>query len=169
MKIILYMAATPNGYIARNDKSTPWSNEDWQSFTTMVNKLGNLVIGRKTYEIMKKFRTFSLFQNNPTIIVVSSKKRKSTSCTFVKSPKEAISMLKKKGFGKVLVAGGGKLNSSFMKQKLIDEIYLDIEPIIFGRGIQLFKEDIFEAKLKLIGTKKLNFNTIQLHYKIIKK
>lgn len=72
------------------------------------------------------------------------------------------------GFETIMVCGGGGLNTSFMKENLIDEIYLDIEPIIFGKGIKLFEDSNFEAKLKLLGVKKLSSNEIQLHYKVIK-
>jgi len=84
------------------------------------------------------------------------------------SPKEIIKSLQKEGFKEILIAGGGKTNSGFLKEKLIDEIYLDIEPIIVENGVPLFAENNFEAKLKLIGTKKLSPNEIQLHYKVIK-
>lgn len=31
MKVILYMATSINGYIAREDYSTPWSEEEWKA------------------------------------------------------------------------------------------------------------------------------------------
>jgi riboflavin biosynthesis pyrimidine reductase len=67
-----------------------------------------------------------------------------------------------------LVAGGGKLNGSFMKEGLIDDIYLDVEPTILGNGIKLFGDRELEKKLRLIGMKRLSRNEIQLHYKVIK-
>jgi len=42
-------------------------------------------------------------------------------------------------FEEVIVAGGGMLNASFIADNLVDEICLDIEPIILGEGIPLFK------------------------------
>ncbi len=56
-----------------------------------------------------------------------------------------------------------------MEKGLVDEIYLDIEPFVFGSGIKLFADGEWENKLKLLGTKLLSRNTIQLHYKVIKK
>lgn len=53
-----------------------------------------------------------------------------------------------------------------MKANLIDEIYLDIEPIILGTGIKLFVNAEFEAKLQLMGIKKLSKDEVQLHYKV---
>lgn len=55
-----------------------------------------------------------------------------------------------------------------MKEGLVDEIYLDIEPIVLGKGIQLFEDADFESKLELLETRKFSNNEIQLHYKVLK-
>ncbi len=81
-----------------------------------------------------------------------------------KSPRKALNILKE--FRTIMVCGGGGLNSSFMKENLVDELYLDVEPIVFGKGIGLFSEYDFSTGLKLIGTRRLSKNEIQLHYKV---
>lgn len=169
MKVILYMAVTANGMIATEDEETPWSTEEWDAYRTMVKKSGNIVIGKKTYEVMKEISEFDKI-GNPLIVVVSSeeKPREEGSFLFVNSPQNAISVLNKKGFHTILLAGGGKINSSFIKLNLVDELYLDIEPFLFGNGIPLFYSDNFEVKLKLLESKLLNKNTLQLHYKVLK-
>tara|TARA_Y100000310_G_scaffold345354_2_gene464086 strand:- start:3007 stop:3486 length:480 start_codon:yes stop_codon:yes gene_type:complete len=159
------MAMSANGFIAKENNETPWSNEEWESFSTMVQSIGNIVIGRKTYEIMKENNEFEKIGNPVVVVVSNTLKEKSV---FVNSPEKAIEQLKEKGFSEVLVAGGGILNSSFVKKGLIDEIYLDIEPVLFGRGISLFAKNDFEEKLTLLGTKKISKDTIQLHYQVRK-
>jgi len=59
------------------------------------------------------------------------------------------------------------LNSAFMKAGLVDEIVINIEPYVLGRGIKIFSEETFENKLQLIKVTKLN-GIVQLHYKIEK-
>ncbi len=165
MKVILYMAITANGYIAKENNETPWSNEEWKSFSEKVKEIKNLIIGRKTFEIMDKEKEFQKI-GNPFTVIVSNKEE--NSFNFVNSPEQAINLLKQKGFSKILVAGGGMLNSSFMQKGLVDEIYLDVEPFFFGKGIKLFANNDFETKLELLETKQLSKNTIQLHYRILK-
>ena len=157
---------TANGYIAKENSETPWTVEEWKSFSEKVKEFKNLVIGRKTFEIMKKGNEFQKIAN-PFTIIVSHKGGDNSH--FVSSPQEAIDLLKEKGFSKILVAGGGKLNSSFMKDGLVDEIYLDIEPLFFGKGVKLFAENDFESNLELIETKQLSKNLIQLHYRVVKR
>ena len=159
------MAMTANGYIAKTNNDTPWSNEEWLSFSKKVQEAKNLIVGRKTFEIMKKGDEFEKI-GKPLTIVVSEKQ---TGFNFVNSPEKAVDFLKKKGFSEILVAGGGKLNTSFMQKGLIDEVYLDIEPFVFGSGIKLFADGEWENKLKLLGTKLLSKNVVQIHYKVIKK
>lgn len=60
------------------------------------------------------------------------------------------------------------LNTAFIEQNLVDEIFLDIEPIILGHGIPLFRNGQFETTLKLLGQSNLSADEIQLHYKVMK-
>lgn len=123
MKIILYLAMTANGYIAKENNNTPQSNQEWESFSEMVNQCKNLIIGRKTFEIMKKENEFEKI-GNPFTIVVSD--RQEENLNFVNSPKNAINLMKEKYFSKILVAGGGMLNLSFMKEGLIVGKFLKV-------------------------------------------
>jgi len=77
--------------------------------------------------------------------------------------------MKAKGFKEVLLGGGSYTNATFLREGLIDEIIIDIEPFIFGKGIKLFAESQQELKLELIKTEKLSKDTIRLHYNVIKK
>jgi dihydrofolate reductase len=167
------MASTPNGIIAKMNDDTSWVSEtEWSSYSGMIKKFGNMIIGRRTYEVMLNNDEFNKSNlNEIKTVVVSKNKFQIHNSKFIflaKSPKEAIEILKKQGFKTIMVCGGGKLNASFMKEKLIDEIYLDIEPVLFGKGIKLFSEIDFEVKLKLIEIKKLSKNEVQLHYKVLK-
>ena len=55
MHVILYMAMTVNSKIAGIDDDTSWtSKEDWDGFRAMCKKVGNDIIGRRTYDMVKK-------------------------------------------------------------------------------------------------------------------
>lgn len=174
MKVILYMATTMNGYIAKEDNDTGWVTEiEWASFSNMIRTGGNMIIGRRTYETMLENDEFdkSGLNDIKTVVLTNSSSTKIHNPKFisvVKSPKEAVDILRNQGFETIMVCGGGDLNSSFMRDGLIDEIYLDVEPIAFGRGIKLFLDADFEAKLELLGVKNLSPDEVQLHYKVKK-
>lgn len=171
MKVILYMATTVNGFIAKeNDDTTFVSDVEWESLQKMVRRTGDIIIGTRTYEIMSKGNELAKLDGLKAVVVVSdgSFKTSSPNHFVVNSPKEALALLEREGFREALVAGGGKLNASFMEENPIDEIYLDIEPVALGKGIKLFAEKDFERKLELIGTKKLSPHELQLHYRVLK-
>jgi len=170
MKIILYMAITPNGMIATKDDNTSWiSRAESDSYSSVVRNAGNLIVGRRTYNILSKQPEFSGLLKEVKIVVVAQKNAPvliDPGHSVVSSPKEALRLLK--GFKEVIVAGGGILDSSFLAEDLVDEIYLDVEPVILGKGIGLFSECDFRTGLELVGTKKISDNEIQLHYKVVR-
>ncbi len=168
MKVILYMAISTNGMIAKSDDDTSWiSKEEWDSYSSAVRAAGCLVVGRRTYDILTKQPEFSELCDIK-LIAVSEKNFDliSSNHLIAYSPREALELLK--DFKEVVVAGGGHLNASFMKENLVDEIFLDIEPIVIGKGVKLFENQDFEVNLKLTGVKNLSPNEVQLHYQVTK-
>ncbi|MBI2622162.1 dihydrofolate reductase [Candidatus Microgenomates bacterium] len=168
MKTILYMGISINGYIAKADDNTDWtSKEDWDGFYKHSKVARNIILGKRTFDLAVSDGTFP-FPDCLNVVMTHQKVDNKWGKRVVftdKSPREILEMLQESGFKEVFVAGGGHINSSFMKDGLIDEIYVDVEPIVFGKGIQLFAPEDFEYKLKLLSVKNLNKNTVQLHYK----
>ncbi len=139
MKVVLYMAISVNGMIAKSNDDTSWiSKKGWDSYSSSVRTAGCLIVGRRTYHILTKQPEFSEFKD-VKLIVVSHEDFPTLAPNHIvaHSPKEALELLK--NFKEVVVAGGGILNASFLAENLVDEIYLDVEPIILGEGIPIFK------------------------------
>lgn len=168
MKVILYMAISLNGMIAKSDDDTSWiSKEEWDSYSLTVRTAGNLVVGHRTYDILTKQPEFSEFKDVKLVVVAQEDfQTLAQNHVVAHSPKESLKILS--DFEQVVVAGGCALNASFVEENLVDEIYLDIEPIILGQGTPLFRDKDFKCKLKLIGQKKITDNEIQLHYEVLK-
>lgn len=80
-------------------------------------------------------------------------------------PQELLERLAKDGYESVAICGGAQIYSTFLTEGLVDELYLTIEPIIFGQGIK-FANEVPQQNLTLIETNKLNDNTVLLHYKV---
>ncbi|MDO8575841.1 MAG: dihydrofolate reductase family protein [bacterium] len=64
------------------------------------------------------------------------------------------------------VLGGTQTYTYFLENDLLDEIYLTIEPVVFGRGLNLFESSKgINASFHLESTKQLNDNgSLLLHY-----
>ena len=162
------MAISANGMIAKANDNTAWISEtEWNSYASIVKQSGCLIVGRRTYHILTKQPEFADLKDVKLVVVSKSEFTTIAPNHFVVSSlKEALEKVKE--FASVIVAGGSILNSSFIKEDLVDEIYLDIEPIVLGKGIKLFDDGDFEKELELLETKQLSKDEIQLHYKIIR-
>ena len=170
MKVLLYMASTVNGFIATDKDETPWSEEVWNGYYTFVRERGNIILGRKTYDMMKAANEFEKL-GSPVTVVISHTADQSPDkmVTFVTSAKEAVGVMKQKGMKEVVVGGGSAINAAFLKEDLLDELYLDIDPLLFGKGVPLFAEtENIQAKLELIGVQNLSKNTLRVHYRVVK-
>jgi dihydrofolate reductase len=80
-----------------------------------------------------------------------------------------VAACEKAGYEQMTVVGGAQVATSFLKENLVDELWLTIEPKIFGIGISLFFEIPFEVDLKLIHYEKANEEgTLFTRYSVIK-
>jgi dihydrofolate reductase len=68
----------------------------------------------------------------------------------------------------MLVYGGASFDSSLIKEKLIDEFYLLINPIVLGNGKTIFKDLKEIQKLTLIESKVFDCGLALLHYEVKK-
>jgi dihydrofolate reductase len=169
MKTILYMTISLDGYIARTDGNMDYGlPASWDSYFNFCKRTGNLIIGRKTYDVMTKdeFAVGCLYVVMTKKPVVEPKIK--NVIFFEGTPQEAIEMLKARGFGSVGLGGGGKLNSAFLNAGLIDEMIIDIEPVVIGQGIKIFPETTAEFKFELIDDNRLSGDEMQLRYKVKK-
>lgn len=168
MKVILYMATTINGFIDREDDSTPWSDEEWKAYAEMVKRVGNIIIGRKTYEIMKDGEFERI--GNPFVIVMTQQKENDpiSNVAFVQTPEEALKIVEEKGYTETMVNGGSTIIDLFAQKKFFDEIYFDVEPFVFGKGKPLFLPSNVELRLSLEEVKKIGNNSFQAHYIVLK-
>lgn len=164
MKVVLFMASSVNGAIAeRNGGTTFVTPADKKRFVKMALKEGNAVMGMKTFETVK----YDSWVEKISVVVLTKRQRKPFgSVSFARSPNEALRMLDTRGFDVALLAGGGKVNASFLKEGLIDEIYLDVEPSIIGDGIPIFACTAGNAELRLKDIHKLSKNEVRLHYAV---
>jgi len=173
MKIIFYIASTINGCIAKQDGSTPWSDEESLSFISKCREVRAAIMGRKTHD---KYQTMDLKEwplTDGPLVVLSSQSglvSRYPETTFTKEgPAGAVKLLGDKGYKEVIVIGGNQTWTSFAKVGLVDEVFLDIEPLAFGDGKFLFSGGgVFDLKLKLLESRPLSSQTIQLHYLVQK-
>lgn len=171
MHVTMFMAMSVNGIIARENGSEDFlSNDNWQTFTQFVNEYGCFIVGSSTYKAVKNWdEDFSFDDFTKAVKVVVSDDAKfevEEGYTVASSPADALEKLSDKGFSRVLLTGGAMNNSSFAKADLINEIVVNVEPVLIGVGKPLFAPGEIEKRLVLDSFKKLDNGILQLRYSV---
>lgn len=172
MKVILYLATSVNGHITVGDDGTDWvTPQTIEDFGILNKECGIVVMGKRTFEMFGND-----FPQENCLNVVMTKdpvllKKQIDGAFFTdKTSREIIQFAEEKGFKQLFVVGGTQTNTAFLKEDLIDEVWVNIHPIIIGHGKYLFNEEqtIDIKKLELYESKPFDGGQILLHYKVIK-
>ena len=151
-----------------------WSSvEDKKQFFSLIKKNNLIVMGRATYEASKP--VIKLEKGKLRIVLTRSPNKYSNQSVkdqlefSDESPNKLLKRLLALNYGNILLVGGSTTNGLFLKQNLVDKLYLTIEPKIFGSGKNLVDGQLLNTKLHLISVKKINkAGTLLLKYKIIR-
>ena len=169
--IILYIATSLDGFIARKDGSVDWlspyekGQEDY-GYNEFFKKIGTVIMGNATYKQVLTFGDFPYRGKDCFVFTRNKDKHKDENVTFVsESAKDFISQLNSGDNKNIWLVGGASIVDEFLKSDLIDEFIITIIPILLGDGIPLFKGGSNEKKLKLIDAKTFDSGLVQLRYK----
>jgi dihydrofolate reductase len=175
MRIILVFVSTLDGKITRwgDPKVSSWtSEEDKRYFRKTWNEAPVIIMGSNTFHAEK------LGSIRDHLIVVmtrqpSAYKDKEVSGRLEfsnETPEQLATRFKRTNCPTVLVVGGAHVATSFLKAGLIDEIWLTIEPRIFGKGGNFVIEQEIDLELRLISCEQVNpEGTLITRYNVLKK
>ncbi len=174
MKIILAAASSIDGKLARGDDPdvrTWTSAEDAAHFAQLKGKHNLLVMGRGTYEAMRPKLKLSpatrrvVLTHRPEVFAAEAVDGQLEFSN--ESVAKLVQRLENQGYSAMLLVGGGQVHAEFFAAGLIDEIYLTIEPLVFGTGTDFAAGVLLNTKLSLLSIDKLNpRGTLLLHYRI---
>jgi dihydrofolate reductase len=159
-----------DNFIARPDHAVDWllwdeevatvSGDYWKTIDTVV-------MGRKTYEVACKNGTTSYpgVQN----YVFSRTLRESPDPNVRIVSEDAarfIGKLKGQQGKGICVMGGGELARALFDADLIDEVGLNIHPVLLGSGIPLFLPLKRQIDLELIECRRFRSGCVYLRYQV---
>ena len=159
-KVTLIAAMSIDGFIAplnqENLPSTVWtSTEDKQFFTQKSKEIGTLIMGSKTFETIGR-----ALPERRSIVMTSQPQRytkfSDSNLVFTAdSPEQILADLDAQVVKEVALCGGASIYSSFLQKGLVDELFLTVEPYIFGAGVKLLNAQM-ENEFQLKKQEKLN-------------
>ena len=173
MRLVTFgVANSLDNFIAREDGTVDWlvwddevaaiSREFWKTIDTVV-------MGRKTYEVAVRsgggaYPGVKNYVFSRTLKQPRSKKVEMVSQDVV----EFVRQLKQEAGKGICVIGGGDLASALFKARLIDQVGLNIQPVLLGSGIPLFYEMKEQLDLELLEHKKLKNGGVFIFYRVKK-
>jgi len=167
-KVILYIATSLDGFIARKDGSVDWLEkyntpaEDY-GYNDFLDSIDTIVMGNTSYQQILSFGEFPY--KNKKCFVFANKGTESQYAEFVKGSVETfLGELNPDKNKNMWLLGGANLVRQFIGQDLIDEFIITIVPVIIGGGIQLFSEGGTELSLALKEVKSYKSGVVQIHY-----
>lgn len=181
-RLKLQMQMTLDGFIAGPHGEMDWMNLQWSDdlkdyVTRLTDPVDTIILGKNLAQGFIPHWTEGLNQSEPlegakkmveTPKVVFSKTLTNPGWerTYIASGDlvEEINTLKQKEGGDMIVYGGGRLVASMIKENLIDEFHLFINPAAIGKGMPIFQELTEKQNYILISSKSFDCGVIVLIY-----
>jgi len=172
-KIIVNVATSADGYIARADGGLDWltnrpAPKGFYGVPQFSRSIDAKILGRKTFDLSLDLgASFSpqdvhyVFSRQPPPASVP------LGVHFVTEPIKAFAERVRSRPGKSLwMMGGGGIIGSFLDEDAIDEFIISVVPTFIGEGIPLIAQRHRHAPLELLSVKRFPDSVVQLHYEV---
>lgn len=166
-KYSLIVAITIDGKIAAHpDHMSDWtSKEDKEFLRSILSESEAIVIGNTTYKMYQP----ALSKRNCIVFsrAVPENNSENKNLTYFNPELQSIEKyIADQKYQSVAILGGTQIYSYFLENNLLTDLYITVEPIIFGQGLDLFKtKNYVEKRFVLRETTTLNSQgSLVLHY-----
>ena len=175
MKKVLIAAMSVDGKIAESadQLSLDWtSKEDTRFFIDKTKEIGTLVMGSTTFVTIGKplprRRIIVMSKDNtlaPRFPLLEQTPQEGTVEYANMSVEDLVEALGAQGIDSLAIVGGSSIYSQFLQVGLVTDMYLTVEPILFGSGVPL-ASGFDRIEMKLVDSTKLGEHGVLLHYQI---
>jgi dihydrofolate reductase len=172
-KIIVYIATSADGYIARPDGGVEWLNslpstrEQNKDMVKFMETIDTILWGRNTWApgangFGPDVKNYVLTHHPP--------ESEYPGFEFVNEPIAAFARRLRARPGKdIWMMGGGGIIASFLDADEIDEFIIHMVPTFIGEGIPLISPRHRLVQLKLRSTHTYKNGIVRLHYEVLSK
>jgi dihydrofolate reductase len=162
--------ASLDGFIARPDDSVDWLlwGKDVASIATAYWKtIDTVVMGRRTYEVAVKGGTTSYPGVKNYVFSKTMRQSPDEQVEIVSSDAGAFvgKLKREKGKG-ICVMGGGRLANALFEADVIDEVGLNVHPVLLGSGIPAFLPTRRQVNLELLECTPLENGCVYVRYRV---
>ncbi len=170
-KIIVYIATSADGYIARPDGSVDWLDRPEEAgdygMAEFYESVDTILWGRKTYDFgLRHGPGFDQTKKN-YVFSRSSLESLAPGVELADEPVADFAERLRSQEGKdVWMMGGAELIASFLDEGQIDEFIVHVIPFLIGEGIPLVAPRHRSIPLELLSSQEYEDGVVRLHYRI---
>ena len=166
--VILFIACSLDGYIARKDGQVDWlfHDEDY-GYSDFYDSIDATLMGKKTYLDILAMGEFPYYDKKNYVFVRKNNPPHNRSVGYVHGDIPAFVRKLKKEEGKdIWLVGGGQINTILLTSGDIDRMVVSVHPVVLGQGIPLFGAGI-PAERWFVFERAETFASglVQLHYR----
>ena len=177
-KIVVYIATSADGFIARPDGDLEWLNRRPRTIDYGMREfypsIDTILWGRKTYDWVRSFyrkqgKKDGLFDANVTNYVFSRKppRRPASGVEFVSERIKSFAKRLRATPGKqIWMMGGATLIASFLDAGELDEFDIHMIPVFIGEGIPLVAPRHRDIPLRLLTSRKYPDGVVRMRYRV---
>lgn len=162
MRVSIIAAISADGFIAReqNELANWTSKEDKKLFVELTKRAGVMVMGGTTYRTIGR-----ALPGRRNIVYSRSPIDQDGIEATQEAPADLIKRLEKDGFSEVTICGGSAIYDMFLQAGLVTDIYLTVEPLLFGSGVSLARSGL-KTHMSVVETRKLTPDVLFVHYAV---
>lgn len=172
-RIVGYIASSLDGFIADKDEGLKWLMERKDvelaqfDYTLFIKRIRTVVMGRSTYEWLKRAGGDWPYPDQRTIVVTSKAIDTSFGTVELRSNVDTlVAELRVLDDGDVWMLGGGKLQMAFIERGAIDELEVYVMSTLLGGGYPLFPQTgFFKDSIELLAADRLGSGCARLCYR----
>ena len=170
-KVILYVADSLDGYIARKYGDVDWlmDGEDGYGYNDFYDSIDTVLMGNRTYQQVLSFGGDYPYPDKQNYVFTTRQDLTADEhVTFVnKAIPDFVNQLKREEGKDIWLIGGAAVFNLLLREGLVDELMLFTMPLVLGEGIPLFRAPNPERKLKLVDSKAYSNGVIYRHYQVL--
>jgi dihydrofolate reductase len=174
-KIIVALAVSADGFIARKDGSFDWldrpEGEDGLDMEAFVASIDTIIWGRKTYDQALAMGHDPSFGPKIRHVVLTHRPAEPrANFEFTSEAPAAVAAKLRAEPGKdIWIMGGGGVVAGFLDAGAIDEFSLHVIPTLIGEGIPLIAPAQRTVPLELLTAKAYGDGTLHIRYRALNR
>ena len=165
-RIVLYLAASLDGFIARRDGGIDWlpalGPEDY-GYAQFLGTVDTVIMGRTTYEQVLTLGPYP-YAGKKGYVLSTRRHGRDENVEYINGDIAEFAAGLRSAPGKdIWLVGGARLAQGFLRARAVDQIILTIVPYLLGDGIALFNGGS-ERSLVLMESRTFRDGLAQLRY-----